>query len=263
MIDRRVHPRFPLILSVGYGEADELRDSTENLSADGLFIRTERDFELGERLPLVLSFPELLEPVELEVEVTWKAPGDAAGEGGGVGVRVPRDNAEHRARLADLARRAAEAANGPPIAFRVLLVEDSGLVASMYSAALRKLAATDHAGFGIDTAPDGAAALERLRRAPAVDLVVTDVHMPVLSGVELVRTMRADPALANTPVIAISSRPEDAREELERLGVRLFLRKPIKYEELVRTVRALLRVRPIAGGAATSGRSPAGPDRDP
>ncbi len=68
--EKRSHPRFPLILAVDYpGAASTVRDYTENLSAGGLFIRTEREFEVGDRVSLLLSFPELLEPAELEVEV--------------------------------------------------------------------------------------------------------------------------------------------------------------------------------------------------
>lgn len=262
MTDRRAHPRFPLILSVDYADgAGGVRDSTQNLSADGIFIRTEREFELGDRIPLILSFPQLLEPVELEVEVTWK--GDADGAGRGVGVRVPEDRVEHRARLAQLARRAAEAANRPAVEYRVLLVEDNTLVASMYSAALQKLAGSDQSGFEIERARDGAEALARLRRLPRIDLLVTDLHMPVMSGLELVRKVRGEAAGADLPVVVISSRMDEEQAELERLGVRLFLRKPVKYADLVQTVRALLPAGATRARAATGGRSPAGPEGAP
>src|SRR5512138_2823500 len=79
-------------------------DYTENLSAAGLFIRTEREFDLGDRVTLVVSFPQLLEPVELQVEVTRKRPA-AVGSPGGVAVPVPDDRADDRARLADIARK--------------------------------------------------------------------------------------------------------------------------------------------------------------
>lgn len=253
MNDRRAHPRFPLILSVDYGDGGNVRDYTENLSADGIFIRTERQFELGDRIPLILSFPQLLEPMELEVEVAWKGGDDGAPNG--VGVRVPFDKLEHRARLADMARRAAAAASRGPTSYRVLLVEDNSLVASMYSAALQKLSGDDRSGLGVETARDGAEALARVARAPRIDLVVTDLHMPGVSGLELVRRLRGEPASATLPVVVISSRLDDEQAELERLGVRLFLRKPVKYADLVQTVRTLL-----PPGAATTRRGVAGPE---
>src|SRR5512138_2663329 len=83
--ERRAHPRFPLILAVQYQGAESVLDYTENLSAGGLFICTQREFEAGERVGLVLSFPQLLEPVELEVEVLRRRPG---GDGTPAGVAV-------------------------------------------------------------------------------------------------------------------------------------------------------------------------------
>ena len=55
--ERRAHPRFPLILAVQYQGAESVLDYTENLSATGLFICTEREFDVGERVALVISFP--------------------------------------------------------------------------------------------------------------------------------------------------------------------------------------------------------------
>src|SRR5512143_3378863 len=88
--EKRSHPRFPLILAVDYpGAASTVRDYTENLSAGGLFIRTEREFEVGERVTLLLSFPDLLEPAEIEVEVVrMRAAGGAEPPGVG-GWRPP------------------------------------------------------------------------------------------------------------------------------------------------------------------------------
>src|SRR5512138_1076322 len=99
--ERRAHPRFPLILAVQYAGAESVLDYTENLSAGGLFIRTEREFDIGERVTLVVSFPQLLEPLELQVEVLRRR---AAGPGApaGVAVHVPPDRTEDRARLAEV-----------------------------------------------------------------------------------------------------------------------------------------------------------------
>jgi uncharacterized protein (TIGR02266 family) len=128
-IERRAHPRFPLILAVQYVGAESVLDYTENLSAGGLFIRTEREFELGDRVTLVVSFPQLLEPVELVVEVVRKRAG-ALGAPAGVAVRVPDDRGDDREKLEEVARRIG-APRGPEPTFRVLLVEDNALVASI------------------------------------------------------------------------------------------------------------------------------------
>ena len=237
--ERRAHPRFPLILAVQYQGAEDVLDYTEDLSAGGLFICTERDFEVGERVALVVSFPQLLEPVELLVEVIRRRQA-SEGAPAGVAVRVPEDRPADRRRLAEVSDQLAGARSAEP-ACRVLLVEDNALVASMYSAALRRLSETeDLSGLAIEVASDGSAALQRLLRAPRVDVLVTDVFMPVLSGISLVEKIRADPLLADLPVVVITSGGERERDRVAQLGVSFFLRKPVSYQELAGAVRSLL-----------------------
>src|SRR5512138_2780013 len=128
-------------------------DYTENLSASGLFIRTEREFEPGERVTLVVSFPQLLEPVELQVEVVRRR-GASTGAPGGVAVRVPDERLDDRAKLEEVARKIG-APRGAEPSFRVLLVEDNALVASMYAAAPRRLSESDDfPALGIEVASD-------------------------------------------------------------------------------------------------------------
>ncbi len=240
--ERRAHPRFPLILAVQYVGAESVLDYTENLSAGGLFIRTEREFELGDRVTLVVSFPQLLEPIELQVEVVRKRDG-TLGAPGGVAVRVPADRLEDRAKLEEVARKIG-APRGADPAFRVLLVEDNALVASMYAAALRRLSESDDfPALGVEVASDGAAAFDRLLRAPPIDVLVTDVFMPVLSGISLVEKIRAEPALADMPIVVISSGGERERERLASLGVALFLRKPVSYQDVAGAIRTLIASR--------------------
>jgi uncharacterized protein (TIGR02266 family) len=256
--ERRAHPRFPLILAVQYAGAENVFDYTENLSASGLFICTEREFELGERVTLVLSFPQLLEPVELQVEVVrLRAGGDGAAAG--VAVRVPDDRQDDRAKLLEVARQVG-GARQPDAQQRILLVEDNALVASMYSAALRRLSETDHlSGLAVEVASDGSSAFHRLLRPPAVDVLVTDLFMPVLNGISLIEKIRAEPTLAGLPIVVITSGGEQERDQLAQLGVLLFLRKPVSYQELAGAVRTLLtrdarrRAAPASGATSTPG----------
>ncbi len=269
--DRRAHPRFPLILAVQFVGAETVLDYTENLSASGLFIRTEREFRIGERLTLVISFPQLLEPVELQVEVV-RVRGPAHDAPAGVAVRVPADRGEDRARLDEVARRIGAPRKGDH-AVRVLLVEDNALVSSMYNAALRRLSDTEGLpSLAVEVAGDGAAAFDRLMRPPAVDVLVTDVFMPVLSGITLVEKIRAEPSIARLPIVVITSGGERERGRLVDLGVTLFLRKPVSYQDVAGAIRTLIGSRSSPGGPAPEpgeaapGGAPASPgltrDRD-
>jgi uncharacterized protein (TIGR02266 family) len=257
--ERRAHPRFPLILAVQYVGAESVLDYTENLSESGLFIRTEREFEQGDRVTLVISFPQLLEPIEMQVEVIRKRPASLDAPGG-VAVRVPDDRVEDRARLAEVARRIG-APRGPDPAIRVLLTEDNALVASMYSAALRRLSESDDfPTLGVEVASDGAAAFDRLLRAPPIDVLVTDVFMPVLSGISLVEKIRAEAALADLPIVVITSGGERERERLTSLGISLFLRKPVSYQDVAGAIRTLI-ARRLARAEPAEGASPGGERR--
>lgn len=253
--DRRIHPRFPLILAVQYLGAESVLDYTENLSATGLFIRTEREFERGERVALVISFPQLLEPVEIEVEVVRMRPA-TADTPPGVAVRVPEDRPQDRERLAEVAK-VVSGARAPDDAVRVLVVEDNALVAAMYASALRRMAeGGDALPVVVETAADGGQALDRLLRTPRIDVVVTDVFMPV-SGITLLEKMRAEPTLSTTPAVVISSGGDAVREKASALGAAAFLRKPVNYAELAGAVRNLLTT--AAGRiAAAPGGEPVG-----
>ncbi|MFI6867129.1 ATP-binding protein [Nocardia sp. NPDC050406] len=79
---------------------------------------------------------------------------------------------------------------------------------------------------------DGRTGLE-LARAHRPDLVVCDIMMPGLSGLELLREIRADPELANTPVLVVSARAdENSRLTLLRAGANDYLPKPFQLGEL-------------------------------
>lgn len=237
--EKRQHPRVPLLLRIDYPGEPGLRDATENLSAGGLFIRTSRSIRVGERLPLLVSFPGLLEPLRLEVEVTWARP-PAAGVPGGVAVRIPPELEEQRQQLARLARSASEP--GPARrTYRMLLVEDNPLVMAMYEQALHKLATAD-VGVAVEFGRDGVEALARLQQGPPPDLVITDLYMPVMDGFTLLEKLRADPRIMATPVLAISAGGGDAQARAVELGVDVYLQKPVKMSEILATVRALLRI---------------------
>jgi len=259
--EKRSHPRFPLILAVDYpGAASTVRDYTENLSAGGLFIRTEREFEVGERLSLLISFPELLEPAELEVEVVRMRPGGPS-QTPGVAVWIPPDRVEDRRRLERLSAAAAAQAESSRPGYRVLLVEDNSLVAAMYASALRRLAATEGVGgLAVDVAVDGNEAFARLHAQPPIDLIITDVYMPVMSGFALVEKVRAEPRLRHLPIIVISSAGDEERERVSQLGANFFLQKPVKYQDIVATVRTLLRAGPQPGAPMSTRQAPTSED---
>ncbi len=238
--DKRRDPRVPLVLRVDYPGEPAVRDATENLSAGGLFIRTEAAPAVGQRMALQIGFPGLLEPLEIEVEVVRHRAPSAQGPGG-VAVRIPVDRVGDRHKLARLVETARFSGGNSPRAYRILVVEDNPWVVAVYDRALQQIRADD-AALLVEYAPEGEAALARMRSLPAIDLVLTDLFMPVMDGFALLERVRADPALASTPVLVVSGGGPDARERATQLGVDAYLQKPVPFASVIDTVRTLLRI---------------------
>lgn len=241
--DQRAHPRIPLVLQVQYPEQEGfLSDATENLSAGGAFVRTERPLQIGETIPLVLSFPGLLPPLELSAVVAWVRP--ASGNApAGVGLRIPDDRPDDRTRLNEMLARI----NVEPPAevakrgYRILLVEDNPHIMEMYEYVMKKLSRGGNVPIDVALAKDGYDGLEKLR-AERFDLVVTDLYMPVLDGFEFIKRLRQEEGSHRIPVVAISAGGVDTQNQAKGCGADVFLRKPVQFVDVVETVRALLKL---------------------
>ena len=93
------------------------------------------------------------------------------------------------------------------------------------------------AGYAVEFAADGAAALERTRELRP-DIVITEVLVPKLDGLALCRALKADPVTSRTVVLVFSILAAGARAR--EAGAEAFLQKPLGEHRLVETVRELL-----------------------
>ncbi|MDQ3264536.1 MAG: response regulator [Myxococcota bacterium] len=133
----------------------------------------------------------------------------------------------------------------PPEGFRVLIVEDNPHIIEMYSYVLKKLATGTLGGkvpLEVHFAPDGHNALKQLLEK-RFNLVMTDLYMPVMDGFALVEKIRREDSLKAIPVIAISAGGKEAQERALELGVDIYLRKPVRFVEVLETVKQLLRIK--------------------
>jgi DNA-binding response OmpR family regulator len=105
----------------------------------------------------------------------------------------------------------------------VLLVEDDIDIAEIFGLALKT------AGFEVETVHDGAVAMDRLTKMQPV-LVALDLHLPNVSGVEILRAIRADERLADTPVILLTADQHLAQSVANSAD--LVLLKPISVDQL-------------------------------
>jgi two-component system phosphate regulon response regulator PhoB len=126
---------------------------------------------------------------------------------------------------------------------RILVVDDEPDLLELVRVNLRQ------AGFEVETAETGRQALERVRRA-APDLVILDLMLPDLSGTEVCRHLRADPALAEIPIIMLTARADEVDRVVGlEIGADDYVTKPFSPRELTLRVRAVLRRRQPASGA--------------
>jgi len=119
---------------------------------------------------------------------------------------------------------------------KILVVEDSFIVRELQRCVL------ESAGHAVVTASDGREALDALARDEQIELVVTDLEMPRLGGLELTRTIRADERRSSLPVVMVTSRgsEEDRRRGMEA-GVDAYIDKQgFQQSALLATITQLL-----------------------
>lgn len=95
------------------------------------------------------------------------------------------------------------------------------------------------AGFTVIIAGDGGEGLYRAK-AERPDLIITDINMPNLDGVSMIKELRAEPETAATPVIALTAYGREFREAATDAGANATMEKPFNFEELTEEVRSLL-----------------------
>ena len=93
----------------------------------------------------------------------------------------------------------------------------------------------------METAGDGKIALEKLKSGIKPDLILTDINMPNMGGLELIKNVRALANFRFTPVLTLTTESDATkREEAKRSGATGWLVKPIDGNELIKVIRRVL-----------------------
>ena len=118
---------------------------------------------------------------------------------------------------------------------RVLLIEDDRDIVELVRYNLER------EGFQVAAANDGATGLVQLRKTPP-DMLLLDLMLPKLSGLEICRDIRRDQALNRLPILMLTARGEEADRVVGlEMGADDYVTKPFSPRELVARVKALLR----------------------
>ncbi|HLU68799.1 MAG TPA: response regulator [Kofleriaceae bacterium] len=125
---------------------------------------------------------------------------------------------------------------------RILVVDDSQVMREMIIACLR-----GEEGLSFEQAGSGLEAIEMLSLG-RYDLVVLDLNMPDIGGVEVVEFIRAQDQLGDLPILIVTTRGDDAsRQQVMAAGATRYVTKPFNPEQIIGEVRGLLRSAQPAG----------------
>jgi len=230
-----------VLLKVDYPDAaDFLNDYTINISRGGTLIRVSREIAEGDQVELVLSFPGLLEPINLSGIVRWtheEGPAEIT-----AGVEFEDQDPERWARLDSLVQRITEGDSSvvSPLV-HILVVEDNIHIAKLISDGLTAYLKRNRDAGAFETrhATNGKEALQ-LMYDGSYDVVLVDMYLPVMDGHELIQKLRAEERWVNLPIVALSAGGPDARQRAFSAGADFFLNKPIRLSDILSTMGKLM-----------------------
>src|SRR5680860_202275 len=117
----------------------------------------------------------------------------------------------------------------------IFVVDDSATMLMSVKATL------EMNGFKVETASDGVQALNKLKTGIKPDLIITDINMPNMGGMELIKNVRALPAFRFTPILTLTTESQAAkRDEGRKLGATGWLVKPVGGADLLEVIKQVL-----------------------
>lgn len=118
---------------------------------------------------------------------------------------------------------------------QVLIVDDSHSIRELLSSVLRK------AGFDVTSANDGKAGLQSAKKA-SYDLVITDVNMPEMDGIELLGNLRKLPEYTFKPILILTTEfSQEMKQKGKEAGATGWLVKPFDPEKLIEVISRILK----------------------
>ncbi len=121
--------------------------------------------------------------------------------------------------------------------YACLIIEDSPMMRQLLVFALARIK-----NLRVTEADDGVDGLRKLAGA-RFDIIVTDINMPIMDGLKLIRRVRTDPVHKDTPIIVITTEgAEEDRHRALQLGANAYITKPIQAPQVIAKVKELLKI---------------------
>lgn len=133
---------------------------------------------------------------------------------------------------------------------KILVVEDSQLLHRMFDMILAR-----GPGFQVVHAMNGKEGLEKLAENPDVEVILLDINMPQMNGLEFLSKLQAEPQLKNIPVVIVSTegKEEDIIRGL-RAGAKAYIKKPFQAPDLLQVIQ---KIREASKGTQDAAPKPA------
>lgn len=118
----------------------------------------------------------------------------------------------------------------------IMLVDDSATILLSISSILSK------AGYAVEKASNAEEALRKFTAGIKVDLLITDLNMPGMNGIELIREVRKLPAYKFMPILFLTTESQQSRkQEAKEAGASGWIVKPATADELLNTIKLVLK----------------------
>ena len=118
----------------------------------------------------------------------------------------------------------------------IMLVDDSAIILLIVSRILR------HSGYSVEKAANGEVAMTKFNAGLNVNLLITDLNMPGMNGIELIREVRRLPAYESVPILFLTSESQPSKKlEAKAAGASGWIVKPVTADELLKTIKLLIR----------------------
>ena len=119
------------------------------------------------------------------------------------------------------------------MAKKIFIIDDSSVIVM----SLRQILEME--GFEVESANNGAEALEKVKTGLKPDLIITDINMPEMGGLDFIKNVR--PILKFTPILVLTTESDAAkREEAKSIGATGWLVKPVDGKDLITVVKQVL-----------------------
>ena len=121
--------------------------------------------------------------------------------------------------------------------YACLIVEDSPMMRQLLVFALARVK-----NLKVTEADDGVDALRKLATAK-FDIIITDINMPIMDGLKLVKRIRSDAQHKDTPIVIITTEgSQEDRQRALQLGANAYITKPIQAPQVIAKVKELLKI---------------------